>query len=162
MSMIHLQAEVAHGLDSIFLEMDSEGPSQGIEELTSGTEVSLPSSNHIAIYLWTGLLKFFSLMAGGFQFLEDDDEYDVETIFSSAFGGSRSFFYSFINDEPEWQNSSRHSNNYRFYWNQRNQYDEEYGSSNDSDSSVTDVRSDRLALGLSASGPLSLEDVKNA
>lgn len=40
--------------------------------------------------------------------------------------------------------------------------DEEYGYSTDSDSSESDLASHRMALGLSVSGPLKLEEVKNA
>lgn len=98
----------------------------------------------------------------GFQFFEDDDDIEVENFFDSAFGGSRNFYYSFIDDEPRWWSSGGYSKNRRFYSNPRFSYQEEYDTSNDSDSSELDLRSDRLALGLNASGPLSLEDVKNA
>lgn len=40
--------------------------------------------------------------------------------------------------------------------------EEDYDSSTESDSSESDLVSYRLALGLSASGPLKLDDVKNA
>ncbi|KAL3028697.1 hypothetical protein AAZX31_03G127000 [Glycine max] len=64
------------------------------------------------------------------------NDFDVETSFRSAFGGNRFFYWSFINEEnPQWRRSER------------------------SDSHLV---SDRLALGLSVSGPLKLEDVKNA
>lgn len=116
------------------------------------------------MYLYGFWLVFKSPFptAGGFQFSEDDD-IDVEAIFSSAFGGrDRYFFYSFTREEPEWQNSYFRSNSYRYTRNQRNQCEDEYESSSESESSVSDMRSDRQALGLSVSGPLSLDDVKNA
>ncbi|KAL6337421.1 hypothetical protein AAG906_036735 [Vitis piasezkii] len=97
----------------------------------------------------------------GFQFCEDDIE--VETILRSAFGGSRTFYWSFINEEnPQWGSSSGYRNNYRSSWNWRDRMDEEYGYSTDSDSSESDLASHRMALGLSVSGPLKLEEVKNA
>ena len=99
--------------------------------------------------------------SGGFQFCEDDTE--VETILRSAFGGSRTFYWSFINEEiPQWGSSSGYRNNYRSSWNWRDRMDEEYGYSTDSDSSESDLASHRMALGLSVSGPLKLEEVKNA
>ncbi|XP_026413796.1 uncharacterized protein LOC113309562 isoform X2 [Papaver somniferum] len=76
---------------------------------------------------------------GVFQFCDVSDK-EVETKFRSAF--HRSF-----------QNTR-----YRF----EDDY-ETYEDFNDSsNSSASDLASDRLALGLSASGPLKLEDVKNA
>ncbi|KAA8516984.1 hypothetical protein F0562_017198 [Nyssa sinensis] len=97
----------------------------------------------------------------GFQFCEDDVE--VETIFRSAFGGNGYFYWSFVNEEfPQWRSSSGYSNNYRTSWNWRHKIEEEYDSSTDLDCSESDLASDRLVLGLSASGPLKLEDVKNA
>lgn len=107
-------------------------------------------ASHVDFYLPTG-----------FQFFVDDDDFEVETVFKSAFGGNRYSYYSFINEEPPWRDSSGHSNNHRFYWSWGRQYDEEDNSS-ESDNVKSDLTSDRLALGLSTSGPLSLEDVKNA
>ncbi|KAM7530166.1 hypothetical protein LguiB_033576 [Lonicera macranthoides] len=95
---------------------------------------------------------------GGFEFCEDD--FEVETIFRSAFGGNGHFSWSFINEEP--QRSSSGYSYYRNSWNWRNQYDEEYESSTDSDTPLPDLTSHRMALGLSVSGPLNLDDVKNA
>ncbi|KAJ9184683.1 hypothetical protein P3X46_004386 [Hevea brasiliensis] len=95
----------------------------------------------------------------GFQFCEDD--LDVETIFRSAFGGNRYFYWSFINEEnPQWRSSSGYSNYYGRNWRYRVEYD--YDSSPESDGLESELASNRLALGLSASGPLKLEDIKNA
>ncbi|KAH7512385.1 hypothetical protein FEM48_Zijuj12G0085300 [Ziziphus jujuba var. spinosa] len=96
----------------------------------------------------------------GFQVCEDDDV-DMETIFRSAFGGNRFYYWSFINEEnPQWRSSSNYNGR---SWNWRRRIDEEYESSSEYDSSESsDTRSDRMALGLNASGPLTLEDVKNA
>lgn len=101
--------------------------------------------------------------AGGYQFCEEDDhDVDIENIFRSAFGGNRFFYWSFINEEnPQWRSSSNY-NSYRRSWNWRHQNEETYESSSESESSDSDMASDRLALGLNASGPIQLEDVKNA
>ncbi|XP_030457796.1 uncharacterized protein LOC115678542 [Syzygium oleosum] len=98
---------------------------------------------------------------GGFQFCKEDD--DVDTMFKSAFGGNRFYFWSFINDEnPHWWGStSRFSNSYGSYGKWRFSSYDEYETSSDSGNSEAES-SDRMALGLSASGPLKLEDVKNA
>ncbi|XP_057984038.1 uncharacterized protein LOC131168545 isoform X2 [Malania oleifera] len=97
----------------------------------------------------------------GFEFCEDD--VGIETIFRSAFGGNGYFYWSFVNEEnPQWRSSSGYSNNYRTSWNWRDRIDEEYDSSTESDSSELDMASDRMALGLSASGPLKLDEVKKA
>ncbi|XP_050230633.1 uncharacterized protein LOC126679606 isoform X2 [Mercurialis annua] len=94
-----------------------------------------------------------------FQFCED--EVDIETIFRSAFGGNRYFYWSFINEEnPQWRRSSNYSNYYAR--NGRYRFDDDYDSSSDSDNMGPESASDRLALGMSASGPLKIEDVKNA
>ncbi|TKY62536.1 DnaJ-like subfamily B member 8 [Spatholobus suberectus] len=91
-----------------------------------------------------------------------EDDYDVETIFRSAFGGNRFFYWSFINEEnPQWRRSESFSN-FGKSWNWRYRSENNYDSSSESDSSDSDFVPDRLALGLSASGPLKLEDVKNA
>ncbi|XP_031738512.1 uncharacterized protein LOC101221203 isoform X2 [Cucumis sativus] len=109
-----------------------------------------------------------------FEFTEDDP--DVETVFKSAFGGNRSYYWSFINEEnPQWKSSTNNSNNYRRSWtwqHNSNTYgrswswqhrvDEDYDSSNEYENSEANLVSHRLALGLQASGPLKLEDVKNA
>ncbi|XP_027942496.1 uncharacterized protein LOC114196123 [Vigna unguiculata] len=91
-----------------------------------------------------------------------EDDFDVETIFRSAFGGNRFFYWSFINEEnPQWSRSERFSNFGRS-WNWRHRSENDYDSSSECDSSGSDLTTDRIALGLSASGPLKLEDVKNA
>ncbi|OAY40607.1 uncharacterized protein LOC110622269 isoform X1 [Manihot esculenta] len=95
----------------------------------------------------------------GFQFCEDD--IDVETIFRSAFGGNPYFYWSFINEENlQGRSSSGYSNYYGRNWRYRMEYD--YDSSPELDGLESELASDRLALGLSASGPLKLEDVKSA
>ncbi|KAK7345159.1 hypothetical protein VNO77_15673 [Canavalia gladiata] len=92
------------------------------------------------------------------------DDFDVETVFHSAFGGNRFFYWSFMNEEnPQWRKSEG-SSNYGKSWNWRRRRENEYGSSTESESDCSDsgLVSDRLALGLNTSGPLNLEDVKNA
>ncbi|KZV36406.1 heat shock protein binding protein [Dorcoceras hygrometricum] len=98
-----------------------------------------------------------------FEFCDGDEEIEFENIFQSAFGGNRSFYWSFtMDDEPRFRNWSGYSNNYRSFGQRRHQSDEEYDSSSECEEPAAGVTSDRLALGLSASGPLNLEDVKNA
>ncbi|XVF07370.1 hypothetical protein REPUB_Repub06bG0132700 [Reevesia pubescens] len=100
-----------------------------------------------------------------FEFCEDNDD-DIENIFRSAFGGSCFFYRSFIHEEnTQWRSSSRYSNNYEKSWNWSYRFDEDSDSSTESGSSESsdqDMVADRKALGLSASGHLTLEDVKNA
>ncbi|XP_015070718.1 uncharacterized protein LOC107015067 isoform X1 [Solanum pennellii] len=93
-----------------------------------------------------------------FQFLEEED-IEIETFFSSTFGGNRYYHWSFINEEPQWRNSSNCSNSRQ--WNWRHQYSD-YDESTDSENSESDLSSERLTLGLNAFGPLNLEDIKNA
>ncbi|KAL5545459.1 hypothetical protein UlMin_005146 [Ulmus minor] len=95
----------------------------------------------------------------GFRITDDEDDIDVETVFRNAFGGgSRSYYWSFINEEnPQWRGSSSYSGK---YWNFRRKIEEEYES--EYESSDPNLASHRLALGLSTSGPLNLEDVKKA
>ncbi|PNX98551.1 heat shock protein binding [Trifolium pratense] len=107
-----------------------------------------------------------SIAEGNHEFCEDD--IDVENILRSAFGGSRGFYWSFINEEnPQWERSGNFSN-FGKSWKWRHQSDKGYGSSNGSESESeseclrSNSVSDRLALGLNASGPLKLEDVKIA
>ncbi|KAL0555200.1 hypothetical protein IC582_009139 [Cucumis melo] len=109
-----------------------------------------------------------------FEFTEDDP--DVETVFRSAFGGYRSYYWSFINEEnPQWRSSTNNSsnygrswtwqyksNNYGRSWSWQHRVDEDYDSFNGYEDSDANLVSHRLALGLQASGPLKLEDVKNA
>ncbi|KAJ0028416.1 hypothetical protein Pint_36413 [Pistacia integerrima] len=101
----------------------------------------------------------------GFQFCEDGGEIDVdvEKILGSVFGKSRCFFWSFIHEENTKRRSS--SSYYYEYTNSRNwraRIEEEYESSTESDNLDSDMASDRQALGLSAYGPLKLEEVKTA
>ncbi|GMI71160.1 Brz-insensitive-long hypocotyls 2 [Hibiscus trionum] len=99
-----------------------------------------------------------------FEFCEDIDD-DIENIFRSAFGGSRFFYWSFVNEEyPQWRRS-RYSNNYERSWSWSYRFDEDSDSSTESgnaESSDQDTIADRRALGLSASGPLTLDVVKTA
>ncbi|EPS59453.1 hypothetical protein M569_15355, partial [Genlisea aurea] len=87
---------------------------------------------------------------------QQDDKF--ETIFRSAFGGNP-FFHSFsFDDETRYRNSSSYHCN-------RSRSNYYYYQEDDSDSSPENERvlsSDRVALGLSRSGPLNLVDVKNA
>ncbi|XP_011075142.1 uncharacterized protein LOC105159683 isoform X1 [Sesamum indicum] len=98
-----------------------------------------------------------------FEFCNDDDDVEFETIFRSAFGGNRYFYWSFTtDDEPRYRNSSSYSSNYRTSTGWKYHYEDEYDSSSEYEKPMADLTSDRLALGLSASGPINLEDVKNA
>ncbi|XP_044501881.1 uncharacterized protein LOC123222914 [Mangifera indica] len=87
--------------------------------------------------------------------------WDRKRVLGSLFGRSGCFYCSFINEEnTKWKSSS---NNYYSYTNYRNwkaQFEEEYESSTESDNLDPDMASNRLALGLSAYGPLKLEEVK--
>ncbi|KMT15308.1 hypothetical protein BVRB_3g060170 [Beta vulgaris subsp. vulgaris] len=99
----------------------------------------------------------------GYSFCEDDDD-DVESVIRSVFG-DRFFFWSFVDEDyPNWRNSSRHSNSYKNSWKsrQQNDDDDEYEYISEDDTKKSDLASERVALGLSASGPLKLEDVKYA
>lgn len=110
---------------------------------------------------------------GHFEFCEvDDDEFEVDYVFRTAFGGSRGFSFSFTHDEdePRWRHhSSRYSNNSKRSWRSKYRLDEDeeededdYTSeSSDSESEPNQV-CHRQALGLSPSGPLNLKDVKHA
>ena len=105
----------------------------------------------------------FQLFPAGFQFCEDGDYFDVDTLFRSTFGGNWIFYWSFINEEtPRWKNSSGYSYNYERNWRYRVEEDYDSSSEFDSNQSKADFASDRLVLGLSASDPLKLEDVKHA
>ncbi|KAJ4892144.1 Chaperone DnaJ-domain superfamily protein [Raphanus sativus] len=103
----------------------------------------------------------------------DDDFFDIDYVFRTAFGGSRGFSFSFTHEEedepPRWHHSSRFSNNskrsgrskhHRIY---EDEDEEGYTSTESSDSeSEPNQASHRQALGLSPSGPLNLKDVKHA
>lgn len=82
----------------------------------------------------------------------------MDAFFRSVFGVNRSFYWSFVDGEDfQWSSSSRHSGR---SWNWRHRFEEEYES--ESESLQSDLASDRMALGLSAYGPLKLDDVKHA
>ncbi|KAJ4971952.1 hypothetical protein NE237_005051 [Protea cynaroides] len=97
----------------------------------------------------------------GFRFCTEDDE-ETETILRFTFSGERCFYWSFINEEsPRWNDSNY--NKHRSSWSWRSRLEDEYDdTSTEYESSDVDLASDRLALGLSASGPLKLEEIKNA
>lgn len=101
------------------------------------------------------------LFSGNYDSDFPEEDFDVETILRSAFGGNRFFYYSFTNGEnPQWRRSGRYSSYSRSWsWSEDDEY---YDSSTESDNSGSNIASDRLALGLSAHGPLKPEDVKNA
>ncbi|KAK6941925.1 DnaJ domain, partial [Dillenia turbinata] len=92
------------------------------------------------------------------------DDFEVETIFRSAFRGDRFFYWSFINEEnPQWRNSSSNSNYGRTWsWRYRVEEEDYDDASTEDETSEPDLASDRRALGLKAYGPLKLEDVKTA
>ncbi|XP_008794516.2 uncharacterized protein LOC103710537 isoform X2 [Phoenix dactylifera] len=95
---------------------------------------------------------------GAFVFCStDDDDDDVETIFRSAFGRARYSYWSFSGSENfQRRNSSSHAYS-KSSWNWSYESDDETDTSQESE-----LASERLALGLSASGPLKLEEVKIA
>ncbi|KAF2307772.1 hypothetical protein GH714_031600 [Hevea brasiliensis] len=173
MKMIHLQAEAPHGSESNTLRDQDRTGLPNIRELNVRVEVR---TFEVIAFNITCLSCMVDMSTGisvnifhgdgtnkqplkGFQFCEDD--LDVETIFRSAFGGNRYFYWSFINEEnPQWRSSSGYSNYYGRNWRYRVEYD--YDSSPESDGLESELASNRLALGLSASGPLKLEDIKNA
>ncbi|KAF8097798.1 hypothetical protein N665_0280s0002 [Sinapis alba] len=114
-----------------------------------------------------------------FDFCEvDDEDFDIDYVFRTAFGGSRGFSFSFTHEEddesPRWHHrhhSSRFSNNSnKRSWRSKHHriYEDEeeedgYTSTESSDSeSEPNQASHRQALGLSPSGPLNLKEVKNA
>ncbi|KAG5395683.1 hypothetical protein IGI04_017497 [Brassica rapa subsp. trilocularis] len=108
-----------------------------------------------------------------FDFCEADDDFDIDYVFRTAFGGPRGFSFSFTFEEdepPRWHHrdhSSRFSNNSnKKSWRSKHRiYEEEdgYTSTESSDSeSEPNQASHRQALGLSPSGPLNLKEVKNA
>ncbi|CAM8890070.1 unnamed protein product [Rhodiola kirilowii] len=117
----------------------------------------------------------------GFQFCDDD--VDIESLFRAAFGGSKSQYWSFTADEiPQWRrgssdfsnNHNRNTSRWKIRWedeyasNSRhgtswnNQFEDEYDSSAETDNANSTLSSDRVALGLSACGPLKLDEIKSA
>ncbi|KAL3819911.1 hypothetical protein ACJIZ3_005816 [Penstemon smallii] len=97
-----------------------------------------------------------------FEFCDiEDDDVEFETIFGKAFGGgNRHSYWSFTSDDdPRFKKyNHRNSSNWRNHFNEEYDYD----SSSEYEKTVTNLTSERLALGLSSSGPLNLKDVKNA
>ncbi|KAF3791251.1 hypothetical protein EJ110_NYTH07746, partial [Nymphaea thermarum] len=99
------------------------------------------------------------------SYRRNNEDEEVENIFRYAFSGNRCFYWSFTreessNESSHWRNFSDHY--HRKSWNWRyGAYDsnESYAEGNFTRS---DSLSDRLILGLNASGPLKLEDVKSA
>lgn len=88
-------------------------------------------------------------------------DFEVESFFRTGFGGK--YYYNwFVNEDAQQRRSSRYSNFYRhskWRFTDEDDYDDEY---TESDMYESDLKSERLALGLNPSGPLNLEDVKNA
>ncbi|XP_047944312.1 uncharacterized protein LOC125190932 isoform X1 [Salvia hispanica] len=103
-----------------------------------------------------------------FQFYDDDDDGDnYHDMFRSMFGGNRSFYWSFTidDDEPHFGRSSNYSGKYRTSSGRAYQFGdeyEEYYTSQEYERPVDGLRTDRLALGLSPSGPINIDDVKSA
>ncbi|XP_074279841.1 uncharacterized protein LOC141605102 [Silene latifolia] len=96
----------------------------------------------------------------GFGFCEDID--DDETIFRSVFG-DRFFVWSSVDEDyPNWKRSSRRSKSHKSSWRWGNQNEDQYHYTPEEDTRKSKLASERTALGLSASGPLKLEDVKTA
>ncbi|CAH9110073.1 unnamed protein product [Cuscuta epithymum] len=99
----------------------------------------------------------------GFHFVEDLD-FEVDSIFRTGLGGKDYYRWSFVNEDVRDRHSSRHSNihgnsKWRFRFKDEYGYDDK---STECDTHESGLVSERLALGLNASGPLNLEDVKNA
>ncbi|CAH9138442.1 unnamed protein product [Cuscuta epithymum] len=99
----------------------------------------------------------------GFHFVEDLD-FEVDSIFRTGLGGKDYYRWSFVNEDVRDRHSSRHSNihgnsKWRFRFKDEYGYDDK---STECDTHESGFVSERLALGLNASGPLNLEDVKNA
>ncbi|XP_072963771.1 uncharacterized protein [Typha angustifolia] len=100
--------------------------------------------------------NFNNKRQGGLESSSSDDE-EVETIFQSTFGRERYSYWSFSSSgNVNWRDSSKHAYQERSRsWH--------YETDDETDSSPSpELASERLALGLSLSGPLKLEDVKSA
>ncbi|KAL8456365.1 hypothetical protein ACS0TY_034541 [Phlomoides rotata] len=96
-----------------------------------------------------------------FEFVDEYDEF--ETIFRSTFGGrGYSYWYFTGGSDPRSRNSSSYSSKYRTSSGWKYEFEDEYEDYYSSSETMDTMSSDRLALGLSSSGPLNLEDVKNA
>ncbi|WCJ34017.1 Chaperone DnaJ-domain superfamily protein [Euphorbia peplus] len=128
----------------------SRGPSWFKNQYSKGSKQNKSSSHGT----WRSGKK-------GFQFCEDD--FDVEEILRSSFGGNQFIYWSFVDEENPQRRSSSGYTNYSTR-NFRYKVDYDYDSSPEFDDfdSESESTSHRLALGLSASGPLKLEDVKHA
>ncbi|KAG0457507.1 hypothetical protein HPP92_022664 [Vanilla planifolia] len=98
----------------------------------------------------------------GFDFCTSDDDDDVDIIFQSVFGGEQGFYWSSCRSEhSKRQQSSGH--NHKVFTDWRNATDGETDEDVGADAELQiDLTSERLALGLSASGPLKLEEIKRA
>ncbi|CAA7410671.1 unnamed protein product [Spirodela intermedia] len=94
---------------------------------------------------------------GRFQFCFSDDE-EIKTEFRSSFGARQGFYWSFSDKENVHCGYSSGYENRRdsSYWRYKSEQDE------DDTSPEVNLASERLALGLSASGPLNLAEVKEA
>ncbi|KAL0404996.1 UNVERIFIED_CONTAM: hypothetical protein Sradi_2140400, partial [Sesamum radiatum] len=148
MTVTNLQVEGVRGSDQVSGTMDIK---KGSQDIGHHEQVEVRSS------------LYPNEVTRDFEFCNDDADVEFETIFRSAFGGNRYFYWSFTtDDEPRYRNSSSYSSNYRTSTGWRYHYEDEYDSSSEYEKPMTDLTSDRLALGLSASGPINLEDVKNA
>ncbi|KAK3124971.1 hypothetical protein QOZ80_7BG0598000 [Eleusine coracana subsp. coracana] len=90
---------------------------------------------------------------GGFEFCTSDED-EPETVFRNAFRHQHTYYWSFSSDDFQWRNSRRHSENSRNWSDDTDDEDEV--------SAPSEVSLARQALGLNTSGPLKLEDVKNA
>ncbi|KAJ0974540.1 hypothetical protein J5N97_016505 [Dioscorea zingiberensis] len=99
----------------------------------------------------------------GIEFCTSDDDDDVETIFRSAFGGERFFYWSFTDTENIHQRNSSNRANWKNSWEWRYQTNDESETDDEnSKSQVPELACERRALGLSPSGPLKIEEVKTA
>ncbi|KAH0463574.1 hypothetical protein IEQ34_008156 [Dendrobium chrysotoxum] len=99
----------------------------------------------------------------GFDFWKnsDDDDGDVENIFHSAFEREGFYYWSSSSGNFQWRCSSGH--NHKCFSDWRYETDEETDDDTGADTCPpADLASERLTLGLSASGPLKLKEVKNA
>uniref|UniRef100_A0A0A8YFT2 J domain-containing protein n=1 Tax=Arundo donax TaxID=35708 RepID=A0A0A8YFT2_ARUDO len=91
---------------------------------------------------------------GGFDFCTSDED-EPEIVFRNAFRQQQTYYWSFSSDNFRWRNTRHaHSENSR-NWSYETDDEDEV-------SAPSEVSLARQALGLSASGPLKLEDVKSA
>ncbi|KAL0909778.1 hypothetical protein M5K25_020675 [Dendrobium thyrsiflorum] len=97
------------------------------------------------------------------SFSHEDELEQPEMIFTVNFGGQHSFTWSF----NTWENSTHQNSTAGFEWKEESKsekYRARVWSESDleEDANVVDQHSSRVALGLPASGPLCLADVKRA